>query len=88
MNVVWVFMGPNASFPSGVFTQRDTAEKWILQHRLSGTLTSYPLDVGVFDWAVETGRFKPKNDAQQNAKFIARFSSAAQEHYHYENGTM
>ena len=88
MNTVWVFTGPRAQFPSGVFTQRDTAERWILQHRLSGTLTSYPLDVGAFDWAVSAGHFTPQRDDQRSAEFIQRFSSASQEHYHYEHGNV
>ena len=86
MSIVWVFTGPKAHFPSGVFTQRETAEQWIRQHGLSGTLTAYPLDVGTFDWAVSAGHFTPKRDDQQRAEFIQRFSSASQEHYHYEHG--
>lgn len=86
MNNVWIFTGPNAHFPAGAFTSRDTAERWIQQQGLSGTLTAYPLDVGVFDWAVEAGYFTPKREDQRSAEFIQRFSSASQEHYHYEDG--
>ncbi len=86
MNVVWVFVGVKAQFPSGVFTQREAAETWIRQNRPGGTLTAYPLNVGIFDWAVSKGYFKPKRDDQRDAAFIQRFSSASQEHYHYENG--
>jgi len=70
-----------------VFTRRDLAEEWIQKHGLSGTLTAYPLDVGVYEWALNKGTFKPKRDDQQSAEFIQRFSSASQEHYHYENGS-
>ncbi|WP_065754077.1 DUF7710 domain-containing protein [Bradyrhizobium paxllaeri] len=83
---VWVFVGAGGKFPSGVFQLRATAEDWIRKHRLSGSLTLYPVDTGTFDWAVEHGYFKPKNQTQQNAEFIARFSIASQEHYHYEDG--
>lgn len=86
MNVVWVFVGVKAHFPSGVFTQREAAETWIQQNKLSGTLTAYPLDIGVYDWAIGKGYFKPKRDDQRNAAFMQRFSSASQEHCHYENG--
>jgi hypothetical protein len=88
MQHIWIFTGPRAQFPSGVFTQRETAEQWIRQHGLSGTLTAYPVDVGVFDWAVSTGYFTPKRDDQRSAEFIQRFSSASQEHYHYEQGSI
>lgn len=88
MNIVWIFNGPNSSFPSGVFTQRETAERWIREHGLSGVLTAYPVDVGTYDWAVSEGYFKPKREDQRGAEFIQRFSSASQEHYHYENGSL
>ncbi len=86
MNVVWIFTGPRAQFPAGVFTQLEIAEKWILENRLSGTLTAYPLDVGTYDWAISIGYFAPKRDDQRTPEFIQRFSSASQEHFHYENG--
>ena len=86
METVWIFTGPKAQFPSGVFGARETAERWIEQNHLSGTLTAYPLDTGVYDWAVANGHFAPKRDDQRSPEFIQRFSSATQEHYHYENG--
>ncbi len=86
MERAWIFTGPKAQFPSGVFTGREAAERWIQQHHLSGTLTAYPLDVGVYDWAVARGHFAPKRDDQRSPEFIQRFTSATQEHYHYEDG--
>ena len=32
------------------------------------------------------GHFAPKRDDQRTPQFIQRFSSATQEHYHYEDG--
>lgn len=86
MSEVWVFNGPKTRFPSGVFSSKARAEAWILERRLSGTLTKYPLDQGVYDWAVAQGAFSPKRDEQRTAGFIGSFSSAAQEHEHYEQG--
>ena len=86
MQTVWIFTGPKAQFPSGVFSERQLAERWILEHRLTGTLTAYPVDVGTYDWAVAAGHFNPKREDQRSAEFIQRFSSASQEHYHYESG--
>ena len=83
---VWVFNGPRSQFPSGVFSALSSAESWIALNGLSGTLTRYPIDVGVYDWAVRLGHFKPRRDDQSDAAFIERFSSASQEHYHFENG--
>ena len=83
---VWVFNGSGGSFPSGVFSGREKAEDWIRLHKLSGTLTEYPLDMGVYDWAIENGFFTPRKDHQLKADFIGTFSSASQKHDHYVNG--
>jgi hypothetical protein len=83
---VWVFNGARSNFPSAIFTTRELAEEWIARHRVTGTLTRYPLDQGVYEWAVEHGYFKPKRLDQQTGEFIGRFSAANQEHYHYEDG--
>jgi hypothetical protein len=83
---VWVFNGDKNHFPSGVFRSRDDAEAWIHRHKLVGTLTQYPVGVGVYEWAVESGRFTPKHDKHRSPEFIANFSNAAQEHHHYEPG--
>jgi hypothetical protein len=69
-----------------VFTTKLLAEAWISKHKLTGTLTRYPLDLGVFEWALERGYFTPKRDDQTTAEFIGRFSAANQEHHHYEDG--
>ena len=85
--VLWVFNGAGGRFPAGVFTAKELAERWIATHRLSGTLTAYPLDVGAYDWAVEAGLFTPKRDEHSSPEFIGTFTSASQEHFHYENGS-
>jgi hypothetical protein len=87
---VWVFNGTNRDFgfPAGVFLELEIAEEWIRKHSLSGTLTRYPVNTGVYEWAIEKGYFRPKRENQTTPDFIARFSSGAQEHYHYENGLL
>jgi hypothetical protein len=84
MTTVWVFNGVRASFPGGVFSTPDGAREWIAEHRLTGVLTAYPLDQGVYDWATGAGLF-PANKPV-DARFIASFSSAHQEHYHFVDG--
>ncbi|MCU0714236.1 MAG: hypothetical protein MUC43_19435 [Pirellula sp.] len=81
---VWVFNGVKASFPSGVFTSRENAEAWIKEHNLEGTLTLYPVDQSAYDNAIANGWFNPKLPHQKLPEFIQRFTSASQEHYHYE----
>jgi hypothetical protein len=85
LQFVYVFNG-GGTFPSGVFSTRSTAEEWIAMHRLSGTLTKSPVDLGAYDWAVSEGYFKPKRDDQKTADFIQRFA-CGHEHYHYDDGS-
>jgi len=70
-----------------VFTSRNLAEEWIKRHSLSGTLTRYPLDISVYDWAITRNLFEPKKDEHRKPEFVGRFSSASQEHYHFETGS-
>jgi hypothetical protein len=86
MDEVWVFNG-GGTFPAAVFRSKEDAEEWIRRERLSGTLTKYPVGVSVYSWAVSKGHFVPKKPEHATPEFIARFSSAGQEHYHYEDGT-
>jgi hypothetical protein len=85
MEAVWVFNG-GGGFPAAVFSTREKAETWIAERCLSGVLTKYPVDVPVYDWAIACGAFKPKRADQSGPRFIGRFSSACQEHYHYTDG--
>lgn len=84
---VWVFNGNNSAFPSAIFPTSAAAEAWIRLHSLSGTLTEYPLGIGAYDWAVQAGHFKPDKEKHRSAQFIASFTSGAQSHLHYENGS-
>ena len=83
---VWVFHGTKGSFASGVFSSLEKAEKWISHNHLSGVLTEYPINIGVYDWALEKGYFTPKRVDQKSPEFIQKFSDARQTHFHYENG--
>lgn len=53
---------------------------------MSGVLTKYPVNIPLFDWAIERGFFTPKSELQQGPKTKANFSSAPLEHYHFTNG--
>jgi hypothetical protein len=83
---VWIFVGGGAQFPSGAFRSVESAEMAIAKHRLTGVLTKYPLDTLIYDLAAANQHFTVKNDSQRTPEFIGRFSSASQEHRHYENG--
>lgn len=88
---VWVFNGSNRNnnFPGAVFSTKALAEEWIQKYQLTGVLTKYPVDISVFDWVVANNLGKLENlkeQMQNNPSLIGSFSSAYQEHYHYENG--
>jgi hypothetical protein len=83
---MWVFSGAKRHFPGGIFTTRQLAEAWILKHRLTGTLTLYPVDTGTYEWAIEKELFQPRKPHETTPEFIGGFSDAGQEHYHYEDG--
>ncbi|BFO57070.1 hypothetical protein [Acidovorax sacchari] len=83
---IWIFNGENSKFPSAAFSSLELAEEWIAKHKLSGVLTNYPIDRPVYEWAIENGHFNPKNEKERSPQFIGRFSSATQEHIHYEDG--
>jgi hypothetical protein len=81
-----VFNGAESRFAGGLFTTRERAEEWIAGNGLTGVLTRYPIDVGVYERAVGNILFTPGNDRQRSAEFIAGFTTASMEHHHYENG--
>lgn len=83
---IWVFMAPGATFASGTFKELKIAEEWIERHKLTGVLTKYPVNVGVYDWAIETGKFRPKPKKEIDSKFIGQFTTALMSHHHYEDG--
>ncbi|MFK7979510.1 MAG: hypothetical protein AB8G86_05985 [Saprospiraceae bacterium] len=88
MNSVWVFHGAGSRFTSGVFTDKTIAEEWITKNMLTGILTKYPINIGTYDWAISESFFEPKKEKHKSAEFIQKFTSASQEHYHYENGDL
>ncbi|NHZ99755.1 hypothetical protein F2P46_29185 [Massilia sp. CCM 8734] len=44
------------------------------------------MGISVYEWAIENGQFSAKNEQQKSSAFIQKFSSAAQEHVHFESG--
>jgi len=85
---VWVFVGENSRFPSGIFISFEAGEKWIMEHKLTGVLTEYPLNEGVHDWAIAHGLFTPKKPEHSSPSFIGKFTCASMEHFHFELGEM
>lgn len=54
---VWILLGDQGRWPSGAFGSREAAVQWIAEHHLTGMITEYPVDVGVYDWAIAKGAF-------------------------------
>lgn len=83
---MWLFNGARCAAPSGAFTASERGDRWIRSNRLTGTLTAYPVDLGVYDWAIACGSFRPKGPRYEGSSFVQRFTSAAQSHVHYTAG--
>jgi len=77
---VWVFLGAHARQPAAVFSTLELGEAWVRKQGFEGLLTWYPLDMSAYDWAVQTGRFKPKPLPRS---VLAGFTSATQPHQHF-----
>ena len=45
-----MFNSEKAKFAGAVFSSLPKARKWISSHKLSGLLTAYPIDIGVYNW--------------------------------------
>lgn len=83
---MYIFIGEGAQIPSGVFTLLEKAEQWIRTYSLSGVLSKYPVDTGLYDWAIHENFCIIKNDYQKESKFIQRFTCASMDHFHFEKG--
>ena len=87
MDYIWIIKGNGETkFPSDEKKKKSAAIKWIAENELTGVLTKYPIDIPLFEWAIENKYFTPKNELQKNAKAIENFNSAYLEHYHFEKG--
>lgn len=87
MREVWVFNGAGSRFPAAIFEHRPEAEQWIKENKLTGVLTKYPVGISAYEWAIESGNFRVKTEKDRSPEFIQKFSSAAQEHLHFEDGS-
>lgn len=83
---IWIFNGENGRFPSAIFDSKKKALVWIEKESLSGTLTKYPINFPIYDWAISNRFFSPKSTLQCGAKTKANFNSAYLEHYHFQDG--
>ena len=82
---IYLFHGIRGAFPGGAFSTRALAEEWIARNRLSGLLSEYPVDIGVYDWGIRAGLVRKPRSGDYGADIIGGFSSAL-DHWHYENG--
>ena len=75
----------NGRFASGVFSIKMAAIEWDEKERLQRVLIKYPLDISVYDWSIDNGLFTPKDSEYETPEFKQKFTSASQEHIHFEN---
>ena len=68
---IWSFHGDGAMLCTAAFTDFEQADKWIKEYKFSGVLTKMPLNKCIYNWATETGMFRPKSDLQKNAQIYS-----------------
>jgi hypothetical protein len=83
---MYVFTGNKSIFPVGIFNEFELASQNIEKYKLSGILTKYPININLYEWALDNNFLEIKNESQKNPKFIEQFSCASTEHYHFEEG--
>ena len=83
---VWLFHGDKARFTSAEFSSRALAEAWIAENGFSGMLTEYPVDISVYDFHQRSGI--GKKYAECSLEFKQNYTSASQDHYHYQAGKL
>lgn len=81
----WVFHGDTSRFANAVFAKRQDAESWIAKHRLSGLLTEYPINHGMFDIAASLNLIPKNIAAAASPQYIQQYVLGIS-HGHYENG--
>lgn len=86
IDYVWVFTGNHNHFPAACFSNYNKAIQWIRTIEGTGTLTRYPLNVSVYDWAIDGSFFSPAYPSQMTGDFKSNFSSAYLRHSHFVNG--
>ena len=84
---VWLFQAVPGAGAGGVFRSLESASAWILRHRLTGLLTQYPLDYGVFDYIVEKGWIKRTKPHLDTPEFMGGYCGNLH-HYHCEDGQL
>ncbi|MCP4457115.1 MAG: hypothetical protein GY816_03660 [Cytophagales bacterium] len=87
---IWVFNGAGGQLSGGIFEDIIDAESWISQNSLTGMLTEYPVNIGVFDWAEQEDlvnmRTEKLAEKRTDPNFIGSFTTASMNHFHYEDG--
>jgi hypothetical protein len=67
-------------------TETESTCCWIRKHALTGTLTQYPLNVGMYEFAIAAGHFSLRKPHRTTSEFIGKFSGGGLNHFHYEEG--
>ena len=82
--LVWVFQRTGGHFPSGVWSSKENAERWIQQAGAAGTLSAYVLDESAYDSNVRLELLKIDNPERLTREFRRDFTTAI-DHDHYGN---
>ncbi|MFT3876262.1 MAG: hypothetical protein QM708_07575 [Propioniciclava sp.] len=83
---VWVFQGADLGWTAAVFSTEVLARRRIAEAQLSGVLTSYPLGLLPYEWAVRRGSFREPRRQAVDGSFIGTYVSIDQRHEHFCDG--
>ena len=82
---IWVFQGDRGRGIGAVFGDLDGARSWIQRHRLDGSLSEYPMNTGLYDWALDQGNHQAPADGD-TASFIANFQDLGRKTLWFAHG--
>lgn len=85
---VWIFQGEGTNNCNAIYEKKMDAEMFIKQFSLSGILIKMPLNISIYQWAINCGYFSPTREYMSQPRFVQNFNSAYLEHYHYSNGVI
>jgi hypothetical protein len=71
-------------FPSGAWSTRENAERWIRAHHAHGTLSAYILDESAYDSSVRLGLLKLSGPDRSTAEYKRKFTTAV-DHVHFQD---
>ena len=85
---LWVFLGIDSDFPAAVFSERDKAESWINRYKLNGNVILYPVDITLYDRAIQNNYISGDNPEVSTKEFISNYTPDRLKQLVYQEGIL